>query len=148
MLFYEMNIKLFVKFTAVAVIASGVVIGRILHTKSVSSTVENHDLDQDDSNDERYNPIFNETNENVIDPRVKTFTCPQLILNGLRKNMVDADVDSWEGNQPRWLNYKQLRVAGVLASGWNGQVMYAFDDEECEPHSSFEAHVLHHRVHT
>lgn len=116
-----MNLKSILKATAVAVIATGVVITAVYCNRSTrvmrekdNDSVELENIDGD-----------------VLDPTVKLFSFPNLVTDGLKKNLIDG-LRGWRSNHRAWCGYRQLRIAGALASGGYGQVSVAFDDDERE----------------
>lgn len=123
--------KTMIKFAAVAVLAAGLVLWQVHQNRNVRvSGHVDEDTDLNDLGSEMSIP--NMESDDIIRPREQLFPFPELREAGLRRNVVLTNIDSWKSTVSEWRSFKQLRIAGSLATGAYGQVMVAFVDEERE----------------
>lgn len=129
--FPNMTIKMMLKFSAVAVLAAGVVIWRVYGNRSVRVLREE---DEDTGLNDLHNEACLPNNESgdVVGPREQLFSFPVLHVDGLRKNLVSAKAESWKSNCADWQVFQRLRTAETLAVGSYGKVLVAYDDNERE----------------
>lgn len=126
-----MTLKMMLKLSAVAMLAAGVVIWRVYGNRSVRvHREEDQDTELNDLDNEACLP--NTECSDVVGPREQLFRFPELHLDGLRKNLVSATVESWKSNCAEWPDFQRLRAVGSLAAGSYGQVAVAFDGNERE----------------
>lgn len=67
----------------------------------------------------------------VVDPDEKVFVFLALHVDGLRRNLVSADEDSWKSSSD-WRDLHRLWTAVTMAAGSYGQVTMNFDSNERE----------------